>query len=124
MTHNIDFTTSDVTVTFRGGGAGATITGTGTAKLIKISNGIGMLTYKGETGYNDTGTGSRQMRADWSSSVFTSVIGGAVNSYYGGNGDAYQQYCEIGNGYAETYVYKSAASNQMRRIQFVIIGTL
>ena len=112
----------DVTITFK---FGTTTTGTGTAKAVKLSkDGLTMLTFNGGTGFNDSGTGSRQL--SWSlSKTFTSVVGGSVDSWYAGNADAYMTFSNVAAaGSGECYVYKSAGNSQQRHIRLIIVGYL
>lgn len=120
MSHTIDFTTSDVTLTFKTGPTGI-VTGTPTASLIQLSPNIGILSYKGPTGYNDAGTGDRQIWCDYDAG-FKSLVGASVNSFYYGNAGAYQAFTDVTPRTIDNYVYKSYPGSQPRFIQFVIIG--
>lgn len=112
----------NVTVTFK---TGSTPTGTGTAKMLKLSNdGLVMITYNGTTGYGDAGTGGRQIEWVFSGITLSSVIGGSVNSWYSGNIDANMTYSALFLTGGECYVAKSTSTNQTRQIRFVIYGYL
>lgn len=115
-------TPENVTVTFK---FGSTTTGTGTAKAVKLSkDGLTAVIFNGSTGFNDAGTGARQI--SWTlSKPFTSVVGGSVNSWYAGNADAYLSFSNISSsGGGECYVVKSAGNSQDRNVRFIIIGYL
>lgn len=112
----------NVTVTFK---TGSTTTGTGTAKMLKLSNdGLVMITYNGSTGYGDAGTGERQIEWVFSGITLSSVIGGSVNSWYSGNINASMTYSALFLTGGECYVVKSTSTNQTRQIRFVIYGYL
>ena len=115
----IDFTTSDIPLTFK---TGSTTTGTGTAILINIGNGIGILTYRGNTGWNDSGTGTRGLTVEFDAG-FQTIIGGAVDSTYAGMPGAYQAHSNIAKGYIDNYVIKTDATQKMRTINFVVFGS-
>lgn len=119
----IDFATSTIPLTFRAGGQSGTVTGTGEATLIKITDKIGILTYRGQTGYNDGGTGSRQMWCDIGGN-FSAVLGASVNSFYSGNTDAYQTFTDANSTRIDNYVYKTTNALQPRQLQFVIVMAL
>ena len=116
--HKIDFTTSNIVLTFK---TGSTTVGTGNATLLDIGNGIGILTYRGDTGFNDAGNGDRPLLVEYDAG-FGSIIGGSVTSGYRGNVSAYQTFCYIYKDYIDNYVHKSVGDTQMRYINFIIIG--
>lgn len=116
--YNIDFATSDIALTFK---TGSTTTGTGTATLVNIGNGIGILTYRGNTGWNDGGSGNRDILVEFDAG-FQTIIGGAVDSAYAGMPGAYQAYSNIFKDYIDNYVVKPDATQKMRIINFVIFG--
>lgn len=120
MSHTIDFATSNVALTFKLSATGS-VTGTFDATLIQLSPNIGILSYKGSTGYNDAGTGNRQIWCDYDAG-FKSLLGASVNSFYSGNVDAYQTFTNATSTSIDNYVYKSHSALQTRMIQFVIIG--
>lgn len=113
-------TPENITVTFK---FGSTTTGTGTAKAVRLSkDGLTAVIFNGSTGFNDAGTGARQI--SWTlSKTFTSVVGGSVNSWYAGNADAYLSFSNISSsGGGDCYVVKSAGNSQDRNVRFIIIG--
>lgn len=125
VSNDIDMTTESVGLTFKAReGGSTTTTGTNNATLTKLSNKIGMLTYSGGTGWNDAGTGNRNLLIYLDRSVFTSIMGSSVDSFYEGNTDAYQTYSHTYSTYIDNYVYKSVAASQPRAVQLIIIGLL
>lgn len=104
-------------------------TGTGQATLIRLPGDIGILTYNGTTGFNDSGTGDRQINVHLDNAGFDSILGGSQTSWYALNPGAYQTYSRAfltpgGDARIDNYVYKDTAIQQERMISFVIIGTL
>lgn len=114
----IDFATSNIVLTFK---TGSTTVGTGDATLVDIGNGIGILTYRGDTGFRDSGTGDRPLLVEFDAG-FDHTLGGSANSGYRGNIAAYQTFCHLYNSYIDNYVHKSVGDTQMRYINFIIIG--
>lgn len=108
-----------MTLTFK---TGTTTTGTGTATLVNIGNGIGILAYRGITGWDDAGTGNRDLIVEFNAG-FQTIIGGAVDSTYAGMPGAYQAYSNIFKDYIDNYVVKPDGSQKMRIINFVIFGS-
>lgn len=79
------------------------------------------MTFSGDTGWNDAGTGSRGLQVEYDAG-FTKIIGGSVNSQYSGMPGAYQAFSKIYSNYVDNYVIKPEATQKMRGIQFVIYG--
>lgn len=115
----ISLTTENISIVFQ---TGSTHTGTYNGKLIHLDDsGLCMLCYTGTTGFGDDGTGTRQLQWTFGKS-FTSVLSASINSWYGGNVNAYMTYNTSTNSGGECYVYKGASANQTRLIRLLYIG--
>lgn len=114
-------TTESMQVTFR---TGSTQVGIGTATILHLNNsGLVAVLYDGATGWNDSGTGDRQL--EWTlAKNFTSRLGGSVESWMGGMPSAYMSYSNFTATGGECYVRKSDPSNVMRYIRFIMVGYL
>ena len=101
---------------------GSTQTGTATATLVPLdSNGLTMLVYNGSTGYNDSGTGARQMEIIISNGL-TSVIGGALNASYTGDVNAYMTYSQISPSSCGFWMNKTAGVAELLSVSLIIVG--
>ena len=119
ISSKFNFTTSEVQLTFKANGN--TVVGTANATLLKLDDKIGVLLYRGVTGWNDAASGDRDLIVDFDAG-FKSIIGASVNSAYSGMSESFQKFNYVYPTYIDNYVYKQFTVSKMRVISFVIFG--
>lgn len=110
-------------LTFTCASGGSTV-GSLNGTLIKLGTNLAVLIFAGSTGWNDTGTGARNIVVNLSPANFTSIKGASVNSWYSGDVSAYQTYCGVSTASIDNYVQKSTGTSEARLISGVIFGTV